>query len=47
MAVVKSTCEGRNITYTWVSEGGEIRDCARCMGDVFVNPEKNTFEHLD
>jgi len=46
-AVVKSFCEGRQVTYTGVSPEGEVRDCARCMGDVRIKPDEDGVVHLD
>ena len=46
MAVVASECEGRRVTYTGVNEDGEIRDCARCMEPVEINPDEETVTHL-
>jgi len=46
MAVVASECEGRRVTYTGVDEDGEIRDCARCMDPVEINPDEETVTHL-
>jgi hypothetical protein len=43
--VVKSTCGGRRLTYTGV-DGVQIRDCAKCMESVRIDPDENTVEHV-
>jgi hypothetical protein len=45
--VVKATCEGRRVTYTGVAPSGEIRDCARCMGDVRIEPGEGEVVHVE
>lgn len=47
MAVVKDSCEGRALTYTGVDETGEVRNCAKCMEDVYIDPEEDSVEHLE
>jgi len=47
MAVVKDSCEGRELTYTGVDPSGEIRECAKCMDEVHIDPQTETVEHLE
>lgn len=46
MAVVASTCGDRRVAYTGVDEDGEIRECARCMEPVRIDPDEETVTHL-
>jgi len=51
MAVVSATCPRRDrpgkVTFSGVTEDGELRDCPDCGAKVAVDPQANEVLHVE